>query len=758
MKKLFLFLFLLFASANIYAAESKCNVDNVDDKLALSNCVEYQSSSNIFYRIGSKVISKLNFTRVADAFSPIVDIDTESYPDNSKKNAVIVEPILYIVSIALLIFAVYAGWIYIRGLINSSSSGEVRSMKNLYMPVWLFGGGYVTINTFMDLGQMLAACGLIIAMLFWAYLQAALSYIFGWGDLKTVQNEILVQSEYVASQLIDGETQIFINDIRNRKRLIMNKSVSVDTYGYKLEDWEYIKCFSDENISGSSVFNTDLIPKSVLNSAYCARTVGNYDNYTMGKLEDKIQVGNTGAVLTEIESMESSIRGFAAKVERNNCAIAYQSVKNLDIKMFVSCMDMEDSGQLKLKENDYLTVVSDQPIAKEAMMADRKVLTDTLAKKLYDLAIEDASEVQKPADNRSDLPGITSFVGSQNEYTKAYRAAAMNVLNAVSVNNDVSVSRGFLTSMITSNKNRNDFELGRNNDYGVLDYSSVLNETDSKITLFRTVNAVSGGMASSIGFNYEDCFNSKSCATTSTNILGVISDAAYSVIVPSFTVYLGAAIWEGIAKGEDAKLVNTNKKIASTATPAKKIKDIAFVATIVVAFFYLAFNYELYGRQILRVFDWLLMTVVSSFVMIFVVLAFIIDVYEKKKVDPNYFSLIREAGLFDIVFRPVVLSIWMVSLLIVSYIVMAINSILIRLHLEGYISFYGTTGVVADIVSLIIFSSFYAILMIVTAHITIKEIDKTLSNESEALFTGLSNSLEAADSVFAKMKSLQYSR
>lgn len=757
MKKLFLYLILLFVSFNIHAEESTCNVDSVDDKLALSNCIDNKSNSNIFFSFGSKIIEKKNFERSSAIFSPVVDINTETYPDNSKKNAVIKMPVLYIIKIVVWIFAAFMVVVYIRGLIQATS-GEVWTFKNLYMPVILIGGGYASIISFWDFGQILAGCGLIIAMLFWGFIGSILSAIFSSGDVKTIQNEIRVESEYVAAQIVDGATVMFINDIRNRKRLIMNKSVSVDTYGYKLEDFEYKKCFSDENITGSSVFNSDLIPNSVLNSAYCARTVGNYDNYIMGKVEDKIKISNSGAVLAEIESMEPQLREFASKVERNNCAIAYQSLKDHDIKMYASCMDLEDSGELKLKENNYIAIVSDQPISKEAMMNQRKMLTAALANKIYDLAIEDAKEVKKSSSNRKDLLGINEFFAVENEYHKDYRAAAMNVVKAVSVNNDVSVSRGFLTSLITSDSNRNDFELGRNNDFGVLDYAAVLNETDSKIQLFRTVNAVSGGAASSLGFNYQDCFNSDSCATTSTNILGVIGDAAYSVIVPSFAIYLGASIWEGVAKGEDAKLVNTNKEIASTATAAKKIKDVAFVAIIVVAFFYLAFNYELYGRQLIRVFDWILMTMISSFVMLFVILAFIADVMVQRKIDPNYFELIRKAGLFDIIFRPVVLSIWMLSLLVVTYIVTAINSILIRIHLQGYISFYGTTGVVADIVSLIIFSCFYAILMIVTAHTAVKEVDKALSKESESLFTGLANSMEVADSVFSKLKSVQGAR
>jgi hypothetical protein len=83
---------------------------------------------------------------------------------------------------------------------------------------------------------------------------------------------------------------------------------------------------------------------------------------------------------------------------------------------------------------------------------------------------------------------------------------------------------------------------------------------------------------------------------------------------------------------------------------------------------------------------------------------------------------------------------------------------LIRIHLEGYISFYGSTGVVADIVTLIIFSGFYAVLMLMTAHKTVQAVDNELQQESESLFNGLSNSMDAANSVFEKLKGIQRAR
>lgn len=760
MKRILFYIILMFSSfAAMAATDTSCNDPSIEDKLSLSNCVNEKAKINLAYRIGSKFILKQNFDIAAGFFSHIIDIDTTDYPDNSTKNQVLIEPIKYIIWLAVHIALAIGGSFYLKGIISQVMSGQIWVMKNLYIIVWLFGGGFMLVSSFFDVGQVLAASGLIILMIFIGVVNGLLSAIFGAGDEKTVKNEILVESHFVAEQIIENMTEMFINDIRNRKLIITAMSVQPDGFGQKLVDINYVHCFARNNVSESGISGNLLISKSVLNSAYCARKLGGFDNYSMGYIEDKVMIPNTEVVISAIQSMDSEIRVFANKVERNNCSMTYQSIKDHTLSMYSVCMDLADSGDLVVNENQYIQTISSTPVSDSSLISIKKSLSNELAGKIYDAAIAQADTVKMGTEAVASQPGVFEFLGPSTEHRKLYRAEAMKVIGAISVNTEVSVSRGYLTSFITPSREKEELEeLGYNNEFGVQEYADVLTQTDSRVSLFRTVNAVSGGKASAFGFNYEDCFNKTNCATTSPNILGVVGDAAYSVIVPSFTIYLGTTIWEGIAKTEKAKLVNTNKQIASTEMPAKKVKDAAFIFMISVIIVYLLFNYKLYGVQFLRVIDWLLMTIVAAFTMLFVVFAFVLDVIINQRVDVEYFTLLRRAGLFDILFRPVVLGIWLVALLVVMYITSAINSILIRIHLQGYISFYGTTGVIADVVTMIIFSGFYAVLMLITAHKTIQAVDNELNRESESLFNGLSNSLAAADSVFGKLKELQSAR
>lgn len=757
MKRFLLYILLMFSSMPAFSAvDTSCNDLEIEDKLSLSNCVQQHKEINLGYRLGSKFILKENFDIAAGLFSPIVDIDTSDYPDNTKKNLVLTEAIKYILWLAAYFALGIGGYFYIKGLFSQANSGQVWSMKSLYILVWLLGGGFVLVTNFFTVGQVLAASGLIILMIFISAVDSLLSAIFGSGDEKTVKNEMLVESHFVAEQIVESMNEMFINDIRNRKRIITATSVTANTFGQELTKLDYVQCFAKNNVSESGVTGNLLIPKSVLNSAYCARKLGGFDNYAMGYVEDKIMIPNTEVVLTAIQSMEPRIRDYANKVERNNCAIAYQSLKDRDLKLFSDCMDLADSGDLKVDGNNIIQPITETPVSDDSLIALKKSLSNDLSAKIYDAAIAQADTVKKGTESGANQPGVFKYLGPSTEHRKQYRSEALKITGAISVNTEVSVSRGLLTSLITPSREKKELEeLGYNNVYGVQDYAEILSKTDSRVSLFKTVNAVSGGKSSAFGFNYEDCFNTKNCATTSPNILGVVSDAAYSVIAPTFIVYLGTTIWEGVAKTEKAKLVNTNKQIAQTEMPAKKVKDAAFIVMLTIIIFYLAFNYELYGKQFLRVIDWLLMSIVASFTMLFVVFAFVLDIIIRKKIDVEYFSLLRRAGLFDILFRPVILGIWLVALLVVMYINSAINSILIRIHLEGYISFYGSTGVVADIVTLIIFSGFYAVLMLMTAHKTIQAVDNELQEESESLFNGLSNSMDAANSVFEKLKGIQ---
>ena len=759
MKKLFLIFILLFSAIINSNAETpdSCNGVTIDDKLSLSNCVNEEAKKQAGFIVASWFVAKRNFEYAASVFSSWVDIDTEGYKDNESRNKVISEPILYAIKLALYVVAYFIMFYMISGLLEQAKTGKSIVFGNLYVLPLLFGGGILLMSTFLDFIQILLACGIFILLMVVAVLIPFFSTFFNEADIKTVQNEARLESEFRAAEIIDGLNIVYLNDIRNRKRLIINSS-ETNNNGYQVNDKAYVECFKNRNVKSSGLISDSFIPVSVMNSSYCARTIGGWNTWEVGHVQDNLIDESSMLVMSKVADIGERLRaGYSAKVERNNCAIAHQSIKNHSILMYAACMDLEDGGDLNVVTDNYITLVQDTPLSDKALEAIKKEYVDELANAIYEAAIQEAEKVEL-GKVQHGVAGLAQFLGSGNEYKREYRNAVFRVMNAVSVNTDVEIKKNTLNSFIDYAFNDSlKAEFGSNNDFGLLDYAAELkSEESSKLTLFRTVNVVTGGGASGLGFNYEDCREKGNCAMASPDVLSMAGDATASFLKPAFSIYLTVKIWEGVAKSENNKMFNQNKKVGSTEVTAKVIGNIVLGLIVTVCFFYLLLNYKLYMRQLFRILDWLLMSVVAAFTMLFALFGIFAELIIHRRLTINPFAIIRECGLYDVLFRPLLLCFGWVTLIIMMYISSAVNSILIRLHLEEYIAFYGTAGVVSDIISLIIFNFIYVLAMLVGLHKTIETVDEMISEENESLFSGLKNSLNAADSVFSKIKNLQH--
>ncbi|EMG2881710.1 hypothetical protein V4100_000998 [Pseudomonas aeruginosa] len=761
MKHLFFYLFLMlsvFGVAN--AAESQisssCTNVSINEEMGLSNCADEEATKNIIFQAAGKAIAKRNFEYAGSLFSKWINISSDKYPDNQSKNTVIVEPskqaFYLVVKIFGILILVYCGY----GLYKQQQTGTILVLENLFLIPYVFGGGYLVLTNFFDLAQILAACGVFLLLIVLSVLLSVVIPIFSVIDTKAVQHDAKIEAEYVASAIIDDLAVVYINDVRNRKRLIGNYSVTSDFKGHKITDDSLRDCFDVQHVKSEGDLGDTFIPEAVMNSDYCARNVSGFKVYEMGKVQINLRSDESVAILNKIRDISERVRlEYAYAVERNNCALSYQSIKDRSLLMYSSCMDMKGGSKLNL-DDGYIKLVSDKPVSDESLKSTRSALVKELSGFIYEQAIKGADDI-KVNGIQKGVDGITQFLGSGTEFKREYQSKVSSVLNSVFVNTDVTVKRDMLNSFVEylRDDDSSKLELGKNNDFGVLDYASKLNSDNAKVQIFRTVNIVSGGAASKLGFNYEDCFNKENCAVASPNALDQATESIKSFMVPAFGVYVSLRIWESVANAENEKIVNTNQKLAASGKPAGMISSYLFTLMLTICVAYLILNYKLYGRQIFRVLDWLMMTVVASFTLMFALFGFMLEVILHRKINPNYLDALRSCGFYDILFRPLLLCLGWVTLIIMMYISSAINSILIYKHVESYVDFMGTSGVVADTISMLMFYGVYAFAMIAGLHKTITTIDDVISEEDESLFEGLSNTLNSANSVFNQLKGLR---
>ncbi|HEQ1926714.1 TPA: hypothetical protein VEN67_006789, partial [Pseudomonas aeruginosa] len=75
----------------------------------------------------------------------------------------------------------------------------------------LFGGGLLLMFNFLDFIQILVACGIFILLMVVAVLIPFFSTFFNEADIKTVQNEARLESEFRAAEIIDGLNIVYLN-------------------------------------------------------------------------------------------------------------------------------------------------------------------------------------------------------------------------------------------------------------------------------------------------------------------------------------------------------------------------------------------------------------------------------------------------------------------------------------------------------------------------------------------------------------------
>lgn len=757
MKRIIFCLFLMFfalssVKAAEQAADQSCNQASLDDKLGLSNCINNEAKKQTLYIVAAKYIVLRNFESGAGMFSAYADFSGEDYPDNTDKNLILTYNMNLAIFMVMWLFGGLVAFHFINGLRSQSKTGSIKSMANLYAGVYILGSGFVIISYFYDIVQITAAAAVFLLMIVVAVFIAPIITLMSYVDMKVVDQAAKVEADYKAEQIVDGLTTIFINDIRNRKQLITISNPS----GEVIKDFSYPTCFATKNVKSESTNLISVIPESVKNTAFCARTLGGFNTYEMGHFTANIKNGGSAEIMTKIEEMNDRIRlEYAYTVERNNCALASQKVKDRDLKMYTSCMDLEDGYVLNLTNGNKIKPIIEQPVSNDSLVAIKKKFVSELSAVILQAAKDESAEL-KLAPAQKGMPGVYQLLGSGGEFKKAYQTAMYSVINSVEVNTDVEVKREVLSSFYdTLIGNNSATGLGLNNDFNVLDYASEIKDSSlTQTQLFRTANVVSGNAASRLGFNYEDCFNKTNCATASPNALDQATEAMGSFVGPAMNAYIALRIWESVAQSENNKLINVKSKIASTEKAAKVAADFIFniILTLVVAYLFLFWN--LYFVQLMKILDWFFKVIVGTFTLLLGLIAIGLELVVKGRINFNYLDILREIGFYDILFRPILICMGWVTLIIMLYFSSAINSILIYKHTASYITFIGAGDAASDLISIVMFNAIYLFLMIIGHHSSIVTVNNLIDEEDAMLFSGTKGALNAANSIMQEVKGM----
>lgn len=760
MKKLLLLLVFftsIVVADNQIDSQANCTQLADGDKMSLGNCFNAQKDAQSAFRIGAKFIEKQGWDNAAYLLSPVADINTDGIPETSN-NQIPKNVSAYITLTVIKWFGYSMIAIFVWGLLTQSRTGEVFSMQNLYLFAWLFIGGGGMIYFFWIIAMTLGALGISILLIFLAVVVPIIAGL-QVKDVKPINNELMVSSQAKAEEIIDDLNKVNVTDFRNRKVILFNNSNESDHRGLKIEDRDFINCLRKSNVqdAGDAAMFTQL---DILNTSYCATTVYGYEEYQVGYISNGFVTDETTEIMEKLKSIsDRERRGYSYLVERNNCSYAYQFNQGRSKESYAACMDMDVDGNVKFSQERYLKVVSDTPMSGDALKEIRQALVNQLAVDIYTAALKASAKVT-PNKFTSGIGGVWDMVNANNEYKMNYRAAGLEVISAITVNTEVRVRKTMIQSALDYSA---DFfksstvvksDEGANNDYDLQGYATSLGVSGEPVNIFNSINVVTGGAASLTGFNYTDCLNKSNCAIGSMDIAGRLTDATVSVVAPAFSGYLILTVASSVGKSENNKIVGTNKGVGSIEKPAKMGASILYGIALVIGFFYLKFCYELFGRQLFKILDWLFMVLIIVFTMLFAIFGLVISAIMKRKIDMSYFDFIRVGGTHDIAWRPLIMGVSWVGILLVMYVMMGICSILIYTNLQEYVSMYSMNSYSADYLMQGVFHALYVFLFIYTASTSVKVVMDTFDREENSMFSGTQNALTSVDSVFSKIKGL----
>lgn len=725
MKKLFVFIFLLFISSFSFA-ESYCDLSKGKiSEQEYNACIDRELKASriiapIIYSTDENIVElvKIVFRDIAKKTIRIIPSDESSSdltmtPAKSQMNSFLgvsneIIEILSKISYIAFWFALggIAGFILYRAM----TKGVAIEKEDAFFILIMIGvGAIASVGGLAALVKLALLLGIVIVILVWSITSPVIFGFFGY-DLDAIKSNLYSESVIFADAVIESNYKAHVSDIRAKNKLIFENSTVLDSYGWILDDIDLLNCFNNpvnQDVSNKKVY----IPKYFIAGSDCVNEELGYQVYKMFRIEDPKDNAYSSTVIQKIDSMQDKIRRFAYyKIHKNNCA----AVNNISHQRFSDylgvCGNRELDGNYTANENGYIQEFKNLEIIDTAeVMNEKEALKKELATFVYSQMLANAAGVSK-GNNRMSSENLSGVMNLGFTYRKNFEKAALDVID-LDIIDSIVVKKNKLQEGFDTVANLFSFGAeGENITFGVNEYmESMTVKSDFKKEIAGLMNSISGNAFTNLGLQYEDCYVKYTCNSGESNVFITINQASSAIVRLSFVAYAAATIYGESKKRSAVKLNSYDRDADMQGTQIVSVGKF-FLAPAILIFIAVAYLLKV---NVLTFFTQIFFSMILYIIMpVLIMFALTIHVFRVSVIGDDRQSigdLFAKYFVFDALLRLPLIFISALIVLSVVLIIGNISSYLLFAVLGQSINLYSAEGGIAMMFSSLIFLAIYIV-------------------------------------------------
>lgn len=689
------FLCVLFSFSSQSFAETACQAGNgalSGDEIAA--CIEQEAASGMWLKVAFSNTTK---QQASLALGVIELLFKQNYSDKAlelveKRDAGtrLFQGIEYILNVfAMFFFAgMYCLLIY-RTLMNGARKGFVMGWNVVPFSVLTFIIA-IAVATGNFTVFIKIAFAIVVLMTF-AMLYGVSIFSHLASDLSGVSTRLNSQSHEFAQEMVYSAIEWHIQDITARKGMLVETGNIENTlHGVVLKDKEFTNCLLAEPkkpLSKSS--NKYYQAADIEKTQYCGANELGYQTYRIGYVKDLKDTDESSAVFAKFIANQPQYREIADEIVANVCGSVYRLHKDMVSDYNSICLDLKPNGFILVGGDDIVQTL------KNANVTDVDVMKDKINQLVSDYAVFSYSEMLRNAnkvDNKFDK-SVSFDEVFQNfqigaEYKKAYEAAGKKTID-IQIINEVAIKKSKLQQAVGLEDNLDIFGgSGTNVTFGLNEYyASLKPQVNMNAEIIKMLDGIAGNALSDLGLQYADCFEANGrCNSGTVNFVSPLIETAHTVIPWLAGAYVTTALIKGYysSKYEAADSNDPNKDYYQAKSRFYGGFNTATVVMMIIIGSAFLFLFKVlildYANLMMKGFT---MPIIMPFAFGY---ALIISTYGKmfKDDSDSLTDLMKQYGVFDVMFRlPLVVIGFLIGLCVMT-VAMFISSLVLASMFGGF--------------------------------------------------------------------------
>lgn len=760
---LFVTLFFSFSSQSF--AESACQAGKgalSGDEIAA--CIQQEAEGGMWLQVAFKNSTK---QETALALGVIQFMFKQDYSDKAlelveKKDAGsrLLDGINYVLNVFSMFFfaAVYA-FLILKSLSNGATKGFVMGW-NVFpfsMLTFIIAIAVVTGNFTIFIKIAFA----VVVLMAFAMLYGVSIFSHLASDTSGVATRLNSHSQEFAQEMVYGAIEWHIQDITARKGMLVETGNLENTlHGVVLKDKEFLKCLRDEPKKPLGKSNNKYYQASdIEKTQYCGANELGYQTYRIGHIKDLKDSNESSVVIAKFIANQPQYRNAADEIVANVCGSVYQQHQDL-IKDYNSiCLDLKPNGFILVGQDDIVPTLKNANVTDtDVMKAKLDALVSEFAVFSYTEMLKNSNKVDNKFDQHVSFDDMFQNFQIGAEYKKAYEAAGMKVIDIKMVN-DVAIKKSKLQQALSLEENLDIFGgSGTNVTFGINEYyASLKPQVNMNAEIIKMLDGIAGNALSDLGLQYADCFESNGrCSSGVVNFVSPLIETSQTIMPWLASAYTFSLMAKTYYKNKlDAAASNDpNRDSLQASERFYAGLGTTFIGMMLVLAFAFLFLFKVlildYSNLLMKGF---MMPIIMPFAFGY---ALIMSTYSKmfKDDSDSLTDLMKQYGVFDVMFRlPLVVIGFLIGLCVMT-VAMFISSLILASMFGGFAADNAGAGTLTLALKAIFFVIMYLLSYLASFVIGMQVAFKSTEKAIDELCGNAAKFDDAVGETVAKAKSI----